>query len=160
MVKYYDQKDEKIQLWIKKRFLLILFPSSVSQHPLATPCSPMEGSLLSSFDQIVPSMSRFFPGQKFDFILGACNFLTTQYSSSFIPLRLHTEIQSLFMVPSGWESASHLPCLPTCNTNRKGFRGMLMCHYQTFDRQGMSCLEVAINSVDNNWVRDDSNYSL
>lgn len=64
------------------------------------------------------------------------------------------------MVPSGREPESQPKIHPTYSTSRKGFRGMLTCHQQTFDSQVMSRLEVVLNSVDNNWVGDGSYYKL
>lgn len=48
----------------------------------------------------------------------------------------------------------------TCSSNRKGLRSVLICHHQTFDSQVPSCWQLIINSVDNDWVRDESNYNL
>lgn len=48
----------------------------------------------------------------------------------------------------------------TCSSNRKGLRSVLICHHQTFDSQVPSCWQLVINSVDNDWVRDESNYNL
>lgn len=62
--------------------------------------------------------------------------------------------------PSGREPARQPKIRPTYSTKRKGFRGMLTCHQQTFDSQVMSRLEVVLNSVDNNGVRDGSDYNL
>lgn len=62
---------------------------------------------------------------------------------------------------SGREPAPQPTIHPTHSTDRKGFRGVLMFHQQTFDSQVMmSRLEVVLNSADNNWVRDDGYYNL
>lgn len=157
------------QLWINMKFLLILRILFSSQWSISLVISypSVQGSLLApSNDHIIPSPSRCFHDcplwrtKVWPYFGKNCDFLATRITAFLIVFCVCTQSFKSIRSPFRLGSYSLPRFLPTWATNRKGLRALLMCHPQTFDSRVISRLEVVINSVDNNWVRDVSNYSL